>query len=103
MFARRDKAAPAAAYIEGHQEMEVRVGEARESERSEAGLVDRDPKFLMEFTDETLLWPFMLLDLAARKFPKAAERFSLRALRDQHPAIGVDESNGGNEHELHER
>ena len=94
---------PAAAYVKRHQEMEVRIGEASKSEGRKTGLVDRDPEFLVQFPDQGRLRLLVHFNLAARKFPKTAERFSLSALRDQHPAIRVDQSDGGDEHEFHER
>jgi hypothetical protein len=83
--------------------MEAGVGEARKSERREACLFDTDPELLFEFADEGLLRPLIHLDFAAGKFPKTGKNVSIRALRDQHAAIPVDQGGGGNEREFHER
>lgn len=77
--------------------MEVRVGEARESERRKASLFDRDPELLIEFPDEGLLRPFINFNLATRKFPKTWEGFSFWTLRDQYATIRVYQSDGGDE------
>jgi hypothetical protein len=42
-------------------------------------------------------------DLAAGKLPEAGERLALRALRDQHALVGVDQRAGDHEREFHDR
>jgi len=101
IFPRLDKTAPAPANIKRHEKMEVWIGKARESERREAGFLDTYPKFLVQFTDQGLFRPLVHFDLAAGKLPKPRKRLALRALRDQHTAIRVDEGGGSNEQEAH--
>ena len=43
------------------------------------------------------------VDLAARKFPQAPERFALWPPGNQHPAIDVDERRRDDQQKLHER
>ena len=47
-----------------------------------------------------LLRPFAGFDLAAGKFPQASERLALRALREQHALVGVDQRAGDHEGKL---
>src|SRR3569623_132144 len=57
----------------------------------------------MQFTDYAGLQGFPFLNLTAWKLPHAGQVFALRALADQHPAVGVDQGGGGHEHGLHRR
>jgi len=66
---RLDEAFPATADPQRHQQVELRIGVAREGEWGEAGLLDRDAEFLVEFADQRLFGPLTLVELAAGKFP----------------------------------
>ncbi len=96
-----NKPLPSPADVQRHEKMKIGVGEARECQRRETGLFDLNPQFLVQFPDQRRFRPFAVLDLAARKLPKAFQRFSLRALRDQHPAIRIDERNGDDKQKFH--
>src|SRR5581483_6025379 len=75
---------PAPADIKRHQEMEIGIGVARESERSKTGFPHGDTDFLVQFASKRGLRPLAGLELAARKFPKPGKCLSFRPLRDQH-------------------
>ena len=98
---RLDESIPAPANIERHQQVEVGVEVARESQRCEALLLDDDSQFLLQLADQALLRTFAGFDLPARKLPQPCHRLALRALRDQHPAIRVDERGGGDQQNSH--
>ena len=98
---RLHEALPSAADIERHQQVEVVVSVAREGERREAGRLDHDAELFAELADQRLLRPFAGVDLAARKLPQALERLALRPLRQQHPAVRVDQRRRDDEDQPH--
>lgn len=55
---------------------------------------DRDAQFFIQFANEAGFRRLAGLDLAAWKLPKARQLLALRALADQHPAIGIDQGGG---------
>ena len=79
--------------------MEIRIGVAREGERSKIGGRDLDAKLLAKLAHERMLWRFSKLDLAARKLPKPGKRSALGALGDQDPAVAVEQHAGRDQHE----
>src|SRR4051812_797940 len=68
-FPGRHGALPAAAHIERHQQVEIRIAVAGESQRRQTGLLDHDAQLLLELANKRLFRPFALLDLAAGEFP----------------------------------
>src|SRR6185437_11811742 len=75
-LARDHLALPAPADVERHQQMEIVVSVTGESERRQAGFVDRYADFLMQLPDQRLLRPLTTLDLATGKFPQAGQRLA---------------------------
>src|SRR5215207_1086793 len=96
---RSHEALPAPAGVERHQEVEALVAVARESERGEAGLAYGDAELLVKLADERVLRALAGLHLSARELPQPGERLSLRALRDEHAVVGIDERDRGDEEE----
>src|SRR5260221_13032480 len=80
--------------------MKALIGVAGKRQRRQAGLGDLDADFLAQFADQSLLRPLAGIELAAGEFPKAGQRLALRALRDQHALVGVDQSAGDDEREF---
>lgn len=97
------RALPAAAGEERHEQVEIGVAVARKRQGREAGGVGREPQFLVKFADERGLGGFTRFDLAAREFPETGHGFAGRSLGEQHAAVGVDEGDGGDEDDFHER
>src|SRR6266581_7281977 len=56
-FLSRDRPLPAPANEQRHQEMEIRIGVAREGERRQARLSDDDTEFLLHLPDQRFLGP----------------------------------------------
>jgi hypothetical protein len=73
---------------------------ARKRQGREARHVHHNSEFLLELPDQRLLRSLALLDLAAGKFPKTRHGFADGTLRNQNPAIRVDESASGDEDEI---
>src|SRR5205823_1873185 len=96
-LARRDDPVPASAHVERHQDVKLRIHVARERQRGEALLIDRNAQFLRKLADQRLFRPLARLDLAARKLPKPGHALPRRTLRDQHAAIRIHEGAGRNE------
>ncbi len=71
--------------------MEIGVGVARETERGEAGCLDGDAEFLMQFADQRCLGPLAGLELAAGKLPKTGQALSRRPLCHEHPIVRIDQ------------
>jgi len=71
----------------------------RKNERREAGVRNLYAKFLAQLADKTSFRRLARLDLSARKFPQTGQLLALRALADQHPAVGIDESRGCDEYD----
>jgi len=55
------------------------------------------------FADQRLFRPLAGFELAAWEFPQAGKRPALRALRDQHALVGVNQRAGGHQSEFHDR
>ena len=72
----------------------------RECQRGETIFLHCYSQFFFEFANEALLGAFSGFDLAAGKLPQAGHRLTGRSLRNQDPAIGVDQSAGGDEDKL---
>ena len=100
---RLNEALPAAANEERHQQVEILIRMARERERREAVRFDRNVKLLLKFADEGIFRPFAGIHLAAGELPQALERLALGPLREQHPAVGVDQRRRDDEKEPHDR
>ena len=81
--------------------MEVLIGVAGEGQGCEAGFGDVDAELFLQFTDQCGFWALARFDLAAGKFPQAAELLVRWALRQQHAAVLVDQGHGGDEDDLH--
>src|SRR5262249_39407820 len=96
-FARRDDPVPAAADVERHDDVKLRIGMAGERQRRETLLVDDNAQLLLELADERVLGSLARLDLAAGKLPQPGHRLSRRTLRDQHATVGIDQGAGRNE------
>jgi len=62
-----------------------------------------NPQFLAQFADETLFGPLARLQLAAGELPQARQLFARRALGDQHAPVDVDERDGDDGENPHER
>jgi len=83
--------------------VEVGVAMARKRQGREAGGVGRDAQFLVEFADEGGLGGLTGFDLAAREFPETGHGLAGRSLGEEDAAVGVDERDGRDEDDLHER
>ena len=70
---------------------------AREGERCQVSLRDRDAELLVKLTDERVLGRLSRLDLAARELPEARKRAAFRPLGKQHPPFPVEENAGRHE------
>ncbi len=70
-----------------------------EGERREAGFGDVDAELLLELADQRRLRRLARQHLTARKLPKPGHRLALRALRQQHAPVGVDERDGDDEND----
>jgi len=71
----------------------------RKNERRETGVRDLYTKFLAQLADKTSFRRLARLDLSARKFPQTGQLLAFRALTDQHPAVGIDQGRGRDEHD----
>src|ERR1051325_11230055 len=91
MHARRGHALPTSADIKRHEEREIVVSVGRKGERCEARFADVDSQLLAKFTDQSVFRPLARFYFSARKFPEIGQCLSHRSLRDQHPAIGIDQ------------
>src|SRR5262249_15557037 len=95
-----NEAIPASADIERHEQIKVGIKVARKCQWRETIFLHIYSELFFKFANETLLRPFARFDFAAGKFPQTGHRFAGRALRDQHPAVAVDQSAGGDEDKL---
>src|SRR5260370_33959605 len=86
-FQGRHRSLPTSAYIERHQQMEIRIGVAGESERCEALLLDNDSQFLFKLAHQSILGPLTRIDLATGKFPKTGHPPAGWLLCDQYPPL----------------
>src|SRR5690348_11556248 len=99
-LARHNEAFPTPANVKRHQQMKCLIGMAREGQRCEAWLLDRDADLFAQFTDQGDLRPLAGFDLAAGEFPQPRKRLALGPLRDQHALVGIDQRAGDDEGEL---
>src|SRR5262249_15234741 len=90
---------PAPAEKQRHQQMEVGVCVARESDWEEIGGGDFDAKLLCELADEWALRRVSSFHLAAGEFPEPRNRAVFRAVGEQNPALAVEQHAGGDENE----
>src|SRR5260370_12086876 len=100
-FQGRHRSLPTSAYIERHQQMEIRIRVAGESERCEALLLDNDSQLLFKLAHQSILGPLTRIDLATRKFPQTGHRPAGWSLCDQYPRVRVHEGAGRDDDELH--
>src|SRR5579883_339496 len=71
--------------------MEALVAVGREGEGREAGLARVDAELFLDLADERGFRRLALMHLAAGKFPQSRHRLARRPLRQEHPAVGIDE------------
>ena len=83
-------------FMERHPDITVKL-------QPVAGYGDYHSKLLAQLTNQCLFGAFSRLELAAGKFPQAGKLLAFRALRDQHPVVGVDQGAGDDESEFHDR
>ena len=93
-FMRGHVSPPAAAEIDRHQQVEIGISVARESERRQIALLDLDAKLLVQLADQGFLRLLSRLDLASGKLPQAGERSPWRAFGDQHGALLIEQCAG---------
>src|SRR4051812_40841487 len=79
--------------------MKIRVGVRSERVRIESVRLDGQSQFLLQLPDQRILRRFAGLDLAAGKFPKAAELLVLGTLCEQDAPRRVDQSRGRHQEE----
>jgi hypothetical protein len=96
-FPCHDVSGPSSADEQWHQQMKIFVRVTREDQRSEAGSVNVNSKFLLQFTDQRRFRRFAGLHLAAGKLPKACHRPARGPPCDKHAPIDVDKRDGRNE------
>jgi hypothetical protein len=58
-------------------------------------------QLFLQLADQRGLGRLAGFDLAAGELPQAGQRLALRALRQKHAAIGVDQGDGRDEDNLH--
>ncbi len=83
--------------------MEVVIGVRGEDERRQAGLLHGNAQFLVQFADYGVVGRFVGLDLATGKFPQARHGLALRPLRQQHPALVIDQCGSNDQNGFHRK
>ena len=75
----------------------------RKRQWREAGFPGVDPKLFFEFPDQRRFGRLPGFDFATGKFPQTCHRLAFGALRKQHPPVLVNQGNGGNQYDFHDR
>ena len=92
------------AHVAGGTER-IRVGSGGvmrgEGKGREAGRGDVDPQFFLQFARERHLGRLAGIDLAAGKFPQSSHGFSRWPLRQEHPAVIVDQGRSSDQDAAH--
>jgi len=81
--------------------MEVIIGVAGKGDGGQATRRHIDPQFFLQFPDQGDLGCLIIMDFAAGEFPQARHGFSHRAFCQQHPSIGIHQSNSRNQNNRH--
>ena len=83
--------------------MEIIIAVAGKGQGSQATIPGFYAQLFFQFAYKRHFGRFTWLNLTAGKFPQPSHGFALRALRNQHAPIGINQRNRRNQNRFHER